>query len=693
MDIIQTTCNYCALACNLDFHVKDHTILKVVPTKTYPVNKGFSCIKGLFLKQQQQVVQPPAKPLCRENGQQKEVAWTDAINQAAGQLLAIQKKYGPESIAGISTGQIPTEEMALFGHVLRNFLKGHLDGNTRLCMATSVVAYKQSFGFDAPPYSLSDIDASDTIILIGANPVVAHPVLWGRIRQNQHPNKTIIVIDPRPSETAHQADVHFAIKPKSDLVLFYILANVLIQKNWIDHDYIRNHTEGFNEFRTFTADYSLDQAEMTGLSKEQILSLAEMIHQGRNVSLWWTMGVNQGYEAVRTAQAIINIALMTGNIGRKGTGANSLTGQSNAMGSRLFSNTAGLYGGGDFDNPVRRKTVAEALGIQPHWLADKPTIPYNQIIEGINEGRIKALWVVATNPMHSWTDSDSFKLALAKLDLLIVQDLYADTRTAKEADIFFPVVSGLKKTGTFINTERRLSGLRPVLAKTAEEHTDYEVFLKMGHALGMKDLLNGWETPQSAFDLLKACTKGMPCDITGVEYDMLTGSSGIQWPFPKSNPDHETERRLYENGQYYTLSKKARFVFEKEKENPLKLSSDYPLMFNTGRGTVGQWHTETRTREIKEVREASDQQAVIWVHPDTAADLNIAHKEPVMLHSINGKSARFFVKVSPYVQVNELFSPMHYAEVNVLTPALYDDYSKEPSYKSTPVRLEKEQLI
>lgn len=696
MTIIQSTCNYCALACNLDFDVQEEQIVNVVPSKHYPVNKGFSCIKGLFLKQQQQVVKPIEKPLVRQAArgtEPQEVPWIEAIDQTAKRLKVIAKRYGSESIAGISTGQIPTEEMALFGHVMRNYLKANLDGNTRLCMATSVVTHKQSFGFDAPPYTLQDIEESDTIILIGANPVVAHPVLWGRIRQNQQPNKKVIVIDPRRSETAVQADEHYALKAKSDLVLFYLLANVLIEKGWIDETYIRQHTENFDQFRTFLQAYPLTKAPMTGLTDTQILRLAQQIHEGKRVSFWWTMGINQGYEAVRTAQAIINLALMTGNIGRKGTGANSLTGQSNAMGSRLFSNTAGLYGGGDFDNPHRRQVVAKALNIEEHWLPEKPTLPYDQIIEQINQGKIKALWVVATNPAHSWTNSESFQEAMNKLELLIVQDLYADTMTAKAADVFFPVVSGLKKTGTYINTERRLSGLRPVLPKKADEYSDFDVFFAMGKALGMGSLLDGWETPQNVFELLKKCSANMPCDITGVAYEQLTSSKGIQWPFPKGSqlenlPD---ERRLYEDGQYFTPSKKAQFIFEKVRPNPLPLTEEYPLMLNTGRGTVGQWHTETRTREIKEVKEATERQAHVLIHPNTAKQLGVKNQELLRLFSVNGQNARFAAKISQFVQEGELYAPMHYPEVNQLTPALYDAYSKEPSYKSTPVRLMKEQ--
>lgn len=418
MKKIQSTCNLCALACNIDFYVDNGKIQKVSPTVDYPVNKGFCCIKGLNLDKQQTKIKARKSPLLRdENGEMREISWNKGFEVFAKKMTEIQAKYGKESVAYISTGQMTTEEMALLGHVGRNYMGMHGDGNTRLCMATSVVAHKQSFGFDAPPYTLNDAELSDTIILIGANPVIAHPVFWGRIRKNK--DAKIITVDPRKSETAINSHMWVDIKPKSDLVLLYTLANVLIQNGWIDKKYIDEHTEGYEDFKNHVSKFTLDNVEEeTGISKERVLELAEIIHNGKRVSFWWTMGVNQGYQAVRTAQSIINLALITGNIGRPGTGANSLTGQCNAMGSRAFSNTAGLYGGGDFDNPIRRKAVAEALEVDESVLATKPTLPYNVIIEKAIAGEIKGLWVICTNPRHSFTNNDDLKKTVENLRFL-----------------------------------------------------------------------------------------------------------------------------------------------------------------------------------------------------------------------------------------------------------------------------------
>ncbi|WP_283649217.1 molybdopterin oxidoreductase family protein [Clostridium butyricum] len=689
MKRVQSTCNFCALDCNIDFYVEDNKIVKVVPTKGYPVNDGFSCIKGLSLDKQQTVVKGSKLPKVRQkDGSFKTMEWDDTFKYVADKFIEIKEKYGSESIAGISTGQLTLEEFALLGHVMRNHLKANLDGNTRLCMATAVVAHKQSYGFDSPPYTLNDVELSDTVILIGANPVVAHPILWDRIRSNK--KKKLIVIDPRKSETAQHADYWYGLKGKSDLALFYTVANILIEKGYVNKEYIENYTEGYEDFKEFAKAYTLEKgAEITGLKEEQILEFVELIHQGKRVSFWWTMGVNQGYEAVRTAQAIINLALMTGNIGRPGTGANSLTGQCNAMGSRAYSNTAGLYGGGDFDNPVRRKRVAEVLGVDESVLAQKPTAPYNVIVEKIISGEIKALWVVCTNPRHSWTNNKTFMKAVENLELFVVQDIYDDTDSAKICDVYLPVVPGIKKEGSYINTERRISAMRPALEKEENEKTDYEVMLGIGKALGMGDLLDKWQTPRDAFNLMKECSRNMPCDMTGVDYDGLVDSKGIQWPFREGEELKEDQRRLFEDNLFYTPSKKAKFVFEDVRENPLPTSEEFPLIFNTGRGTVGQWHTQTRTREVRFIEDVSIETAYIFMNTKLAEEKNIKENDMIRVNSINGESADFMVKITDDQRYEELYAPMHYLECNKLTPSIYDPYSKEPSYKTTPINIEK----
>ena len=689
MKKVQSTCNYCALACNLDFYTEDGKIKRVVPTPHYPVNKGFSCIKGLNLDKQCTKFNGSKKPLLKmKDGERKAIEWKEAFDLFASKMTAIQEKYGKESVAYISTGQLPTEEMALLGHVGRSYMGINGDGNTRLCMASAVVAYKQSFGFDAPPYTLKDLELSDTIFFIGANPVIAHPIAWGRVRKNK--DAKIITIDPRKSETAMNSDMWIDIKTKGDLALFYTLANVLIEKGWINQDYINNYTEGFEDFKAHVKKYTLeDVEERTGISKMRVLELAKIIHEGKRVSFWWTMGVNQSYEAVRTAQAIINLALITGNMGREGTGANSLTGQCNAMGSRMFSNTTALYGGGEYNNKERRKVVADILGMDENMLPTKPTLDYEQIIKGINKGEIKGLWVVCTNPRHSFSNNEEFKKAMKNLDFFVVQDIYEDTDSSKECDLYLPSVPAIKKEGFLINTERRLSALVPVLEKEEDELSDYEILLGIGEALGMGSLLDKWRTPEDAFKLLRECSKGMPCDITGVSYERLRDSKGIQWPCRKGEELESDERRLFEDGKYYTPSGKAKFIFEDVTENPNATNEEFPFNLNTGRGTVGQWHTHTRTREIQAVTNIVSQKAYVDINRKDAEKLDIKENDEVLIHSSNGHTSKFIARLTDNLKEKTLYAPIHYIETNLLTPSVFDPYSKEPSYKTVQVNIEK----
>lgn len=692
MKVVRSTCNYCSIACNFDFHVEDDGFIqRVKPAKDYPVNRGFCCVKGLNLDKQNTIYENPVLPLLRnEKGELEHISWDKAFNIFAERVKKIQDEYGKESFAFLSTGQLCTEEMALAGHIGRTFLGGNGDGNTRLCMATAVVAYKQSFGFDSPPYTFEDLELSDVMIFIGCNPVVAHPILWSRVIKNRNKDKKIITIDPRRSETVTNSDIWIDLKPKSDLRLLYTLSNVLIEKGWIDEEFIKNSTEDFEGFKNHVKKYDVnDVEEYTGISKGRVLELAKIIHEGKRVSFWWTMGVNQGYQAVRTAQAVINLVLMTGNIGRPGTGANSITGQCNAMGSRLFSNTTGLYGGGEYTDKARRKVVAKALGIDEEMLPKKPTIPYNAIIEGINNGTIKALWVLATNPVVSWINSLEFKKAAEKLEFLAVQDIYSDTETCKYAHLILPSTNGLKKEGVLINTERRLSKIQPVLEKKKDELSDYDILLGIGNALGMGSLLDKWKTPKDAFEVLKECTRNMPCDITGVSYDMLKDSKGIQWPFKEGDDIEKEERRLFEDKKFYTQNKKAKFIYEDIMSPPFEQNEEYPYILNTGRGTVGQWHTQTRTREIPDVEAIIMKEGYINLNTDLAEELDIRENDMVKLSSPNGVSNKFLVKLSRTVKKDQLYAPMHYIEANSVLPSIFDTYSKEPNYKYGPVKIEK----
>ncbi|HEU5115224.1 MAG TPA: molybdopterin-dependent oxidoreductase, partial [Isosphaeraceae bacterium] len=476
----------------------------------------------------------------------------------------IQALHGPESVAFLSTGQISTEEMALLGSVAK-FGMGmvHGDGNTRQCMATAVVAYKQAFGFDAPPYTYQDFEESDCIILVGSNLCIAHPIMWERVMRNRH-QPEIVVVDPRRTETACSATLHLPARPKSDLVLFYGLANLMIDRGWIDREFVEAHTSGFEEYAQFVRRFPLlSVAYETGLSPDQIQRLAQMIHERKRVSFWWTMGVNQSHQGVRTAQAIINLALLTGNLGRPGTGANSITGQCNAMGSRLFSNTTNLLGGHDFANPEHRSKVASILEIPVDRIPNHNGWSYDRILQGVRDGEIRGLWVIATNPAHSWIDQTRFRELLDRLDFLVVQDMYHSTETAEMADLLLPAAGWGEKEGTFINSERRIGLLKKVKRAPGQALTDFSIFRLAAEAYGCGAMFAKWDSPEAVFQLMKRLSAGQPCDFSGIrDYRMIDTHQGIQWPYPSESPDPAPQRRLFTDGRFFHDDSRARFIFE-----------------------------------------------------------------------------------------------------------------------------------
>ena len=446
-EVIRTTCSYCSVGCNFDATIEDGKVLSFLPNKTYPVNLGKSCPKGFHLMKAFESDERALTPMLRsDTGALEPVGWEKALEVFVDRFKGIRDAHGPESVAFLSTGQMPMEEMAFLGALFKfgmGFL--HADGNTRQCMATAAVAYKQAFGFDAPPFSYKDFEESDLLIFVGSNPIIAHPVMWNRVKMNKK-NPRIIVIDPRQTKTAGEAALHLPVKPKGDLDLLYAVAHVLLERNWIDRDFIDRHTSGFEDFAVHLQSFAPESVEnRTGISPALVEDMARMIHESSAVSLWWTMGVNQSHQGVRTAQAIINIALMTGNIGRPGTGPNSITGQANAMGSRLFSNTTSLFAGYDTTNDEHRRKISELLNIDTNLIPRRNGMPYHKILEAVDAGSIKGLWVIATNPAHSWIDRNSLYGKLDKLDFLVVQDLYNTTETARHADLILPAAGSGEK--------------------------------------------------------------------------------------------------------------------------------------------------------------------------------------------------------------------------------------------------------
>ncbi|WP_442485009.1 molybdopterin oxidoreductase family protein [Aeoliella sp. SH292] len=688
--VTDMVCGFCATGCSLRVHLKEGRGVNLTPTTDYPVNLGMACPKGWEALNVLDATDRATTPLLRnDDGQLEPVSWHTALETFCERFKEIGAKHGPQSVAFLSTGQMVSEEMALLG-ALAKFGMGmlHGDGNTRQCMATAVTAYKESFGFDAPPYTYQDFEESDVIVLVGSNLSVAHPIMWERVCRN--PNSPhIVVVDPRRTETAMAATTHLAIQPKSDLTLFYALAHILIREGWIDREFIQASTTGFEEFALFVQPYTPERAaEASGNPVETIEQVARLIHEGRRVSFWWTMGVNQNYEGVRIAQSLINLALMTGNIGRPGTGANSITGQCNAMGSRMWSNTTGLFAGRDFANAEHRFEVAEALDIPVERIPTENSWPYHKIMDGIRSGEIKGLWIVCTNTAHSWIHQSETRELLSQLDFLVVQDMYHTTETAQLADLVLPAAGWGEKEGTFINSERRYGVVKRVRRPPGESLPDFSIFRLVAEYWGCGDMFAEWTSPEAAFEILKRLSQGRPCDITGIDdYAALDHAGGAQWPCTEPVATVVQQRRLFEDGQFYHADGRAKFRWEESRAMPEPPDAEYPFLLLTGRGTASQWHTQTRTGKSAVLKKLYPERLHVEIHPEDARELRVESHARVVIRSRRGEVvATAFV--TPTVARGQLFLPMHYEATNQLTLPHFDPYSHQPSYKDCAVSIE-----
>lgn len=710
---VRSICGFCATGCGLKIHLNAAgEAINLTPDTDYPVNLGMACPKGWEALAPLAAPDRGTTPLLRNpnTGQLEPISWPQAIDAFVTGLKGVQQRHGDDRIAFLSTGQIPTEEMALLGALFKFGMNGvHGDSNTRQCMATAHVAYKQAFGFDAPPYTYRDFEESDVLVFVGANPAIAHPIMWQRVMRNPHAPK-IVVVDPRRTETAMLASHHVAIKPKGDLWLLYGVAHLLATSGRFDADFIARSTEGYDAFAAFLADYPAERcAAEAGVSTELIQELADLIARGRAVSFWWTMGVNQGHQSTRIAQALINLALMTGNIGRPGTGANSITGQCNAMGSRLFGNTTSLLGGRKFSSDTDRAEVAAILGIPLDSIPTTESLAYDQIIDGIETGAIRGLWVIATNPAHSWINHGRLKALREKLEFLIVQDMYATTETAQLADLFLPAAGWGEKEGTFINSERRIGVLRKVARAPGQALTDFAIFRLIAQAWGCGEHFARWSSPEAAFRILAELSRERPCDFSGIpDYATLDAAGGIQWPCRPADlialrdpapvplakpsatdaltPATPQERRLFADGRFFTPSGKARFLFDPPVAPPESPDAAYPLWLNTGRGSSAQWHTLSRTNKSAVLRKLAPVSVYAEINPTDGATHGLATGDRVIVESRRG-AIPVDVLLTPTVPAGQIFVPMHFPHVNQLTFPAFDPHSRQPSYKACAVRL------
>jgi len=677
---VKTTCGYCSVGCGMLVGVKGGRAVAARGNPEHPVNRGKLCPKGLS---EHHILDAPGRathPLLRKNGRLEPVSWREALDTMVERITAIQARHGSGSLGVIGTGQLVTEEFYTLGKLVQlGFRTPNYDGNTTLCMASAVSGYKLSFGSDGPPGSYSDLETADVIFLIGANIADNHPILCNRLDRNKH--RTLIVVDPRVSKTAMMADIHLALKPRSDIALVNGIAHILIRDGLIDRDYIEHHTTGYEELAAYVSAFTPEHvSEVTGLSTAQIEHVASLLGRAKAAFIGWTMGVNHSTQGAVTVAAINNLALITGNIGRAGAAPFSITGQCNAMGTREAGFTSSLPGYRQFENADHREELASL------WKVDVASIPktrglaYPDIIEGAVAGRIRALWFIATNPAVSFPNYKLLEHALRNVEFLVVQDGFHPTPTSEFAHLVLPAAIWGEKEGTYTNSERRISKVNRVVHPPEQARTDFDIFLEIAECLGMREqLFPQWETTRDAFDEWRKVSAGRMCDYSEFSWKEIDRANGLQWGGV----------RLYTDGVFPTPDGRAKLhcvPCEPFLEQP---NQEYDLILNTGR-TVEHWHTRTKTAHVDLLNKMAPH-AWLEMNPSDATRLKLRSHDRVTVVSRRSRVPGLELRITSIVAPGQVFMPFHFAESNsnLVTLGAFDPISREPNFKQCAVRIEK----
>lgn len=689
-----TTCNYCSTGCAIEIGLDDQG--KIITSRGNAgadVNRGKLCIKGILEHELFQSAGRGDQPLMRQRYQDafEPTDWDSALDFSAAKIKEVQAKYGNDSFAVVSTGQLLTEEFYTLGKLVRGCIgTNNYDGNTTLCMASAVSGYKRSFGSDGPPGCYEDFEHTECLMAFGSNLPEQHPIIYWRLKEAREKRHfPLIVVDPRVTMLAQFADIHLPITPGTDCVLINAMLHVIISEGLHDQSYIDAHTNGYEELKALVADYDPIKAQhVCGIDEDMLRHVARLYAKAPSAMSIWTMGINQSTHGSDGVANINNLNLVTGNIGKPGGTSLSITGQCNAMGTREWSSCSGLPGYRQLEKPEHRQEIADFWGIDPEFFPKQRGLTQTDIFPAIESGQIKGLWLVATNPLTSMPNQPRIRKMFEKLDFLIVQDCYSDVETTNYANVYFPAAVWAEKEGCHTNTERRVNLIRNVIQPYADSKPDFWIFREMSKRFDNGNVIPFPETPEAVFDEMKHLSKGSgrTLDISGMSYDKIEAAKGIQWPYREDSEGLKGEPRLYTDGVFQTEDGKAKLIPIAFRDNNEKPDQDYPFWCNSGR-VVEHFHTRTRTGKIGNCNKFSPT-PYMEINPDAAEELGIEHQSYVRLVSRRG-DAVVLAQLTHRVPRNMVFIPFHFHDcVNRLTLGLLDPYSRQPAFKQCAVRIE-----
>ncbi len=685
-----TTCGYCSTGCSIEVGLNDKgDAVASRGVAAADVNRGKLCLKGIF---EHELFTTPGRgstPLMREKHYDKfrEASWDESLDKVSSEIKRIQEKYGRDAFAIVSTGQIMTEEFYTLGKLARGVIgTNNYDGNTTLCMSSAVSGYKRSFGSDGPPGCYDDFEHTECLLALGSNLPEQHPIIFWRLKQALEKRKfPVIVVDPRVTMFAQMADMHLPITPGTDVVLLNALAHVILDEGLEDRDYITAHANGAQEFEQLVKQYDpVTASKICGIDEDTIRTVARLYAKSGSAMTIWTMGINQSTHGSDGVVGINNLNLITGNIGKPGSTSLSITGQCNAMGTREWSACSGLPGYRALEKPQDRKDVAKFWGIDEDFLPEKRGLFQTDIFPAIETGQIKGLWIIATNPMTSMTNTTRIRKTLEKLDFLVVQDAYEDVETNEYSHVYLPAAVWAEKQGCFTNTERRVNLIRNVIPPHKDSKTDFWIFNQMAKRFDNDKKPNFPESTEAAFEEMKQLSKGRMLDYSGMSYNKLEQQKGIQWPC--TDGDESGTARLYTDGKFQYEDGKAKLIPLPFIDNNERPDEEYPFWLNSGR-VVEHFHTRTRTGKVGNINKFSPT-AYMEMNPDSAKGLGIKHSGYARLTSRRG-DAVVMVQLTQRVPPNMVFIPFHFYEcVNRLTLGLLDPHSRQPGFKQCAVKVE-----
>ncbi|TDX01009.1 nitrate reductase [Dinghuibacter silviterrae] len=720
-DVYKTTCCYCGVGCGVIVRKDKQGALTAEGDPDHPVNRGQLCSKGMNLHhtvndRSDRLLYPQMR--YNKQSPMQRVSWDAALERTAAVFRTFIDKYGPDSVAIYASGQCLTEEYYTLNKLMKGFIgSNNIDTNSRLCMSSAVVAYKMALGEDSVPGCYEDVDTADCIYVDGANPAWCHPILWRRVEAAKaaNPDLVLIVADPRRTDTATTADIHLQLRPGTDIALNNAIARVLIENGDIDIDFIHDHTEGFETYRARVFQRTVaEAAAICGVSVEDIRRTARSIAASKGFITMWTMGLNQSVAGVHKNLSLISLNLITGHIGKPGSGPFSLTGQPNAMGGREVGGLATLLAAHrDLKNPAHRLEVQTYWGSGP--ISATPGLTAPEMFAALESGRLKAVWIIGTNPLVSLPDVRAAERGLSKARFVVVQEVSRKPETLAYADVVLPAAAWAEKEGTMTNSERRISRLHKVTDAPGEALADWEIICRLATAMGFPGF--SYKSPSEIYDEHAGLTKGTNIDVSGVNYALLGSGGTVQWPLPAAGASAASPAgpggpstaaltprgaafgpagtpRLFTDRHFYTPSGRARFHDLPDDARGETTDGDYPFILTTGR-IRDQWHTMSKTGKVRKLNQHIPR-SFVEMHPDDARRLGVAEDDLICVSSRRGEVV-VRARVTDSIRRGVLFLPMHWGKIlqsdlnraNNVTKNVVDPLSGEPDFKYCAVAAEK----